>query len=579
MSARVSSLISVVAFLLPVWSTAEDGDWDWIVSAEGDAVTRCIASDASGNVYVGGSFQSEISLDSLTLTAVNGTGDLFLLKLAEDGQVIWGRSAGGERLDRCWGVTWDAAGRVYIVGDFCSNSITFDTVTLENNYQTPYIDDSTFDVFTTCYDEDGTVLWARSAGGQWHDNARGIACDGLGGAYVLGTFLSSEIVFDTVSLTNTGNVDLFLARYDANGSVQWARNARGTGQENAWSLVVDSDDRVYIAGSYQSPTLEFDAHVLTNTSDNFDLYVAKFDPSGRVLWALSATGQEWDEATALAIDREDNIFLAGHYSSDTLSFDTTHLVLSNNEQSNIDMFLVKFDQDGCVGWATGSSGAAWVYPQSASVWNMDRIAITGSFTGNNFGDTEQFGIWPITTHGSYDILLVTYDVDGSPLSAENYGGTDMDFGQAVCRNKEGDLFLGAFFSSDTLSMGSTTLYNDHFNKMLIAKRLSSSTLVPGRMPGNGPVAERIVVRSTPNPFADWTSFSYRLEGDEHVRLAVFDLQGRLVCVLVDRFQRGGEHTVIWKCRDVGRSEPPSGAYIGRLRAGAQEGSRYVIQIR
>jgi len=545
---------------------ADDWDWEWVVSAEADAVTRCVATDDDGNLYVVGSFRNEFVLDSVVLTSVNLTSDAFLLKLTPNGQAIWGRSAGGERLDRYWGVTWDPSGYVYIAGDFCSNTITFDTITLENNFQSPYHDVSSFDVFTACYTEGGNIVWVQKAGGLWDDHTTGIASDAEGNIYTLGTFFSSEIIFDTVSLTNSGNIDMFLASYDTDGHIRYARNAQGAGQENAWSLAIDSVGMVYIVGSFRSPTLVFDSQVLMNTSDDFDLYVTKLSPTGRFLWARSAVGQEWDDAKTLAIDKNDNVYVAGNFRSDTLSFQTTKLILSGSARPNIDMFLVRFDGEGDISWAVSSAGAAWPYPSAACIWSAEQIAIIGTFTGCNFGDTEHFGANSITSHGSYDIFLTDYDVTGNSVAAENFGGDDMDFGQAICADSNDNLSMGAYFDSDSLTIGTVTLVNEHNNKMLVAKRSNSNVtqVTDGRREARPPACPIFLI-STPNPFNTRTQIAYELNLTEQVWLGVFDLSGRLIRNLVDGIQVQGPHAIIWDGRDFRDTEVATGVYLFRLR--------------
>jgi hypothetical protein len=564
--ARIAYLLISVVILGLVWPTTGVASWDWIVSGEGEAIARCAATDAEGNVYIAGEFQDQMSLDALTLFDANGLGgDIFLLKLTPDGQVVWGRSAVGERLDRCRAVVCDTSGRVYVAGEFCSNSITFDTITLENEFQSPYIDLSFFDVFTACYDEDGSVVWARKAGGAWHDYVNGIARDGTGAAYILGTFQSPVMTFDTVSVTNSGNVDFYLAKYDENGHIQWAGGAVGTDQEAAWSVAVDSHDCVYIAGSHLSPTLTIDGTVLTNTSDTFDIYLAKYDTDGGAVWARTAVGREWDDATALAIDQWDNLYVAGHFDSDTLSFGTHDLVLSSAGGTNIDMYLARLDGDGLVTWATSSSGAAWIYPQSACVLNSNRIAVAGTFVEPGSSGPEYIGPSSISSNGSYDIFLVDYDLNGNPLSAASYGGTDMDFAQDVCGDYEGNLILGAFFSSDSLEIGAVTLRNYYQNKMLVAKRFNSIvTATPEDEPGAESAAQGTFLVNTPNPFNAHTVIAYDVIVAGYTRLEIFDARGRLIRTMVDRVQREGRHTAVWDGRDARGGEVASGTYFYRL---------------
>jgi flagellar hook assembly protein FlgD len=56
-----------------------------------------------------------------------------------------------------------------------------------------------------------------------------------------------------------------------------------------------------------------------------------------------------------------------------------------------------------------------------------------------------------------------------------------------------------------------------------------------------------------------------LPADGYVTLAVYDLRGRLVCTLVEAFQRMGEHGVIWDGRDDAGRSLASGSYLVRLR--------------
>jgi hypothetical protein len=328
---------------------------------------------------------------------------------------------------------------------------------------------------------------------------------------------------------------------------------------------------VYIAGSYRSPHLDFLGHVLTNTSDDFDLYLAQYEPTGRVRWAISASGQDWDDAEAVTTDLNDDVYLAGHFRSDTLSFDTTHLFLSDNEHANNDMYLVKLDSEGQLLWAKSSTGPAWAYPAAACAVNTNEIAVVGTFTGNNFGDTETFGSWPITTSGSYDIFLVDFDSAGNPLAAENYGGESMDFGQAVCGDSDSNIYLGAYFSSDSLSIGTVTLYNEYNNKMIVAKRSSSGvSSVPATPPGEDHATRSYILASSPNPFNSRTCIAYNLARDGHAWLSIFDLRGRLIRTLVDDVQTRGPHTVIWDGRDSSKGELASGVYFYRLKTSTEE---------
>ena len=71
----------------------------------------------------------------------------------------------------------------------------------------------------------------------------------------------------------------------------------------------------------------------------------------------------------------------------------------------------------------------------------------------------------------------------------------------------------------------------------------------------------------PNPFSDQTTLEYVLPEPGPVRLAVYDVLGRQVRVLVDERQSAGRHTVPWNGHDESGRRMASGMYLARLVVG------------
>jgi hypothetical protein len=92
-----------------------------------------------------------------------------------------------------------------------------------------------------------------------------------------------------------------------------------------------------------------------------------------------------------------------------------------------------------------------------------------------------------------------------------------------------------------------------------------------------PAAGLRLAAPSPNPFAEATRFSYTLAKTGRHRLAVYDVTGREVTVLVDGTQSGGSHVMQWNGRDRRGAEIPSGVYFLRLEfQGAVETQKIVI---
>ena len=111
----------------------------WVKSAggTGNDVSNGVCTNASGNVFITGYFDSPtITFGTTTLTNINAANDIFIVKYDASGNVLWAKSAGGAGSDVSSGVSIDARGNVIITGGFGSPSISFGTALLTNTKTT-----------------------------------------------------------------------------------------------------------------------------------------------------------------------------------------------------------------------------------------------------------------------------------------------------------------------------------------------------------------------------------------------------------------------------------------------------------
>jgi hypothetical protein len=422
----------------------------------------------------------------------------------------------------------------------------------------------------------GDVLWAKLGGGRFDEFANSLSVDAAGCPCIMGHFTSAAAIFGPFQVVNTGGRDIFAAQYDPQGEELWARGAIGNGQDNAWCVRHDSQANVYLAGSYRSSSLTFDDWTLVNTSDDFDLYLVKCDPGGGVIWAMSAEGEDWDDANALAIDADDRLYLAGHYQSDSLRFGTETVYLSSSPSTNIDMYLAKLNADGEPIWVTSSSGGAWIYPEGADAYGASGVAIVGTFNGISGGYPESFGSCSAEPIDSYDIFVVRYDARGDALWSASIGGADMDFGQAVRFDRQMNGYVAGICESDTVMIGEHLLINEHNRKMFIAKAAREAGTAP---PDQRSCAPPFQMTCHPNPAGSCTAIWYELPTDKEVTLRVFDATGRLARDLVGRRQPAGGYRIPWDLADREGTPLPSGAYWLTLQSGRRCAIRKIIVAR
>jgi hypothetical protein len=142
--------------------------------------------------------------------------------------------------------------------------------------------------------------------------------------FVTGYFNSPAIAFGSTTLTNFGNTNAFIAKYGANGNVLWAKSAGGNVIDEGQSTSTDGNGNVFITGYFSSPTITFGSILLTNAG-NDNVFIAKYDSLGNVIWAKSAGGSSIDEGQSISTDGNGNVYVSGWFSSPTIAFGSTIL--------------------------------------------------------------------------------------------------------------------------------------------------------------------------------------------------------------------------------------------------------------
>ena len=110
------------------------------------------------------------------------------------------------------------------------------------------------------YDRNGNLIWDKTAGGaNCITTPHGVETDAAGNVFVTGYFgqtantTGRTISFDTKTITSKSDYDVFLAKYNSAGSIQWALalgNPTGVTEERAWDIAVDATGNSYICGAF-----------------------------------------------------------------------------------------------------------------------------------------------------------------------------------------------------------------------------------------------------------------------------------------------------------------------------------------
>ncbi|MCB0533195.1 MAG: SBBP repeat-containing protein, partial [Saprospiraceae bacterium] len=346
-----------------------------------------IAGDAAGNIYVTGLLNGTISFGSQTLTA-SGVEDVFIVKYDPSGDILWAASGGGPASDIGFGIATDASGNVYVTGGF-TGSASFGSHTVNAS-------GGGVDVFIAKYDATGNVLWVVSGGGLDTDFGSDIAADASGNVYVTGEFQGTA-GFGSQTLTSAGDVDAFVVKYDASGNVLWARSGGAGNFDTGNGIAADAAGNVYVTGYFRG-NAGFDSQTVSSVG-NSDVFVAKYDASGNVLWVVGLGGTNADAGNGITTDAAGNAYVIGDFRG-TAGFGSQTLTSSGN----VDVFIAKFDASGNVLWANSGGGPNQDNGQSIVAVATGTVCGAGSFEG-----TATFGSQTLTSTGFSDMFVVQYN--------------------------------------------------------------------------------------------------------------------------------------------------------------------------
>jgi len=319
-------------------------------------------------------------------------------------------------------------------------------------------------------------LWLRTAGGEGADVSYSIAVDPAGSSFIAGYFASTNLNFGGVVLTNANppNFDAFVARFNPDGTLLWARSFGGTNGDSARAIAIDGQDNCYVTGYFYSTNFLVGNVTLTNFAANGygSLFIAKFDPSGNLLWARGPDSGYSQSAFGIAVDAAGNCYVTGQFSG-TATIGGINLVSSGSS----DIFLLKYDPNGNLLWAQkagGNSNDAGISVAVDSGGNAYLLAVIRS-TSVIFGN---FSFSVKGTNLDQDIIVAKYGPSGNTIWADQFGGTDLDSGSDIALDKTGNVFITGGFSSTNLVFGNTTLTNTGFllySTLYLAKLANDGT--------------------------------------------------------------------------------------------------------
>lgn len=494
--------------------------------------------DQIGNIYVGGyssvATPSTVIATSGTHQSVNnGMQDAYLVKFSPSGVRLWGTYLGGTANDRCFALTRDSQGNLYMSGLTASQNGTNQAIATSGTHALNLIGSE--DAFLVKFTPDGQRVWGTYFGGPQNEHGYSCSVDAQSNVYLAGNTNSST--GGNIGTSGAHQVfygggfrDGFLAKFNSLGQLSWSTYFGGDADEFAYSCVADQSGGVFLCGytESQSSIATNNAYQAT-LSGMKDAFIVRFNGlNGTLDYGSYYGGTQEDMVMGACLDPANALYVAGSTNSlNVMGSSNSHQDNLGNGPGISDGFLSKFcsqvstyfaDSDGD-GFGNGSvSLSACAAPPGYALNGLDCDDNNHQIHPNapeicNYQDDN------CNQQTDEGVLLTFYlDNDG-----DGFGDTLLD--TLDCSSPQGYVAQGGD-CNDTLASihpGATEICNqidDNCNGQID----EGCTSVPGGSDDN-----HSSIHLFPNPFTEYFFIDIKFsQAPQEGALSIFNVCGQLI---------------------------------------------------
>ncbi len=485
---NVRNLLTCLSFIFlffsPFINTVHGQGWQWArhgsaVEVEGWAT----AADNAGNSFCAGWRVYPTGTLTFSGIPVPTTNTPVWAKYDKNGNVLWTGSlvSGNASLIN---LATDQSGNLIIYGSF-GGTIQIGSFTLTNpgSFYSQY--------FLAKISPSGTVLWAINDGSVFPsyylllvsaavEGAGNVTTDAAGNIYITSSFSEPSAAFGSYTLTNAdpsgSTYDMFVAKYDPSGVLQWATAIGGTKQDYATDIAVAATGEVYISGTFYSPAITVGSSVIGCPYFNSKGCIVELSATGTPLWAQDCGDSKGTYAIGVEADKFGGIYFTGGFRDPTITFGSTTLSRVYPSASQPAQFLLKYNAAHAIAWShilENNGGGVW--PFSIAYAGCGQIWVGSGSTGPVLlapGDT----IKPAA--GSDPAFIAGFDLGGAVIgkAALPAGGDDE---LCISADPFGNVYFCGDFFNPGIIVGPDTLKETASGEYIfLAKYANTSKMTP-----------------------------------------------------------------------------------------------------
>jgi hypothetical protein len=304
------------------------------------------------------------------------------------------------------------------------------------------------DIFVTKIDATGNLEFITLIGGSAYEDGNCVGVDGLNNVYVAGETTSEDFPVRNAWQPHLVNLeDAYVLKLTSQGTLVYSSYIGGTGGDEINDMYVDEVGNTYVGGETYSddfPLLN-PWSASTYGPEDEDGFISIFDPDGQLIYSTFISAEGRDQIFRLTVDDQGNVYVTGMTSSPT--FPTVRAAQRTYGGGWEDCMLLRLDPGrNEVAYSTFLGGT-----NRDACWGIDvdqeqNVYVTGYSMSLDFPthaplQSEHAG-------GGKDVIIAKFDADGQFVYSTYWGGSEVDAGQNLALDDEGNLYIVGATGSD-----------------------------------------------------------------------------------------------------------------------------------
>ncbi|MCW5885255.1 MAG: T9SS type A sorting domain-containing protein [Candidatus Kapabacteria bacterium] len=269
------------------------------------------------------------------------------------------------------------------------------------------------------------IEWAELIRGKNWEGSSVIDTDQKGNIFAAGFYSSDTVFFNNgIKLLYDWNDRFFIAKYSPDGKCQWVDRIYFSTTRIELFLATDNDNNFYLSSRYNSAGMKFSNGVELSGVGNDDIFIAKFDNDGKLLWVKSMGSKYEDYPMNLTVDNNGNVIVSGEYLHDSL-FIENDIYTKNGKMG---YFIAKYSKNGNLMYVKNFNSVSEndstneVYIRAIKNDSENNLNVMMTFSNSiMLDDNISFQADSVETKR----LMVKYDENGTMLSARTFDFTKL----------------------------------------------------------------------------------------------------------------------------------------------------------